>query len=375
MTSRILQFIFDAVNSKDFSLADIYMDEGLPLMFNTSAGLITKTDCVVARDEIIEFVLQYYNSLDVIQEIMLKKGGGDDFVLRLAGRKFRCALRNFGGNLSLSITLRLVAESIPDIKQLGLPEELLQFVESKSGLLLITGATGSGKSTTMSALLEHVNATKACKIVTIEDPIEYEYKNGFSRIIQREVGRDVSSFNQGIVSAMREAPHIIVIGEIRSQETLKSAMSAAETGHLVISTMHTINAQLSIERAIDLLGNEASSGARKTLGSLLVGIVSQHLVRDTKGGRVLAHEILTVTEKHAIMSLIAEQREHEVYTYLAENTPLMHTLNMSLARLVSDGIISMEMACLTSYRKNELELIVKNMVPAKAEKINIAINR
>ena len=252
-------------------------------------------------------------------------------------------------------TLRLLNDSIPTLAQLGLPPVLEKLAEEPRGLILVTGPTGSGKSTTLAAMIDHINATRPDHILTIEDPIEYVYTGKQSIIHQREVGRDVPSFAAALRSALREDPDVILVGEMRDYETISAAVTAAETGHLVMSTLHTIGAAQTIDRIIDVCPAGAQNQIRSQLASVLRGVITQQLLPLSTGqGRCAATEILVGTD--AVANLIREDKCYQVGTVMQSGAAMgMHTLNGDLSRLVMTGRITAEAALRCSPNKSDLK--------------------
>src|SRR5581483_1299315 len=196
---------------------------------------------------------------------------------------------------TVSVVMRVIPFGVKTVQELGLPPVISELADEERGLILLTGTTGSGKSTTLAAIIDHINETRSCHIVTIEDPIEYLHKDRNSIINQREVGMDTLSFARALRRVLRQDPDVILIGEMRDEETVRTALSAAETGHLVLSTIHTVDAAESINRMLDFFPPHHHSQARAMIGGTLRGVVSQRLVAGAHGGRVAACEILRLT--------------------------------------------------------------------------------
>ena len=222
------------------------------------------------------------------------------------------------------------------------------------GLILVTGPTGSGKSTTLAAMVDYINHTRADHILTIEDPIEYVYEQDQAVIHQREVGKDVCSFAGALRSALREDPDVILVGEMRDYETISAAVTAAETGHLVLSTLHTTGAAKTVDRIIDVCPVQAQNQIRIQLAGVLKGVVTQCLVPLIDGGRIAATEVLTGTD--AVLSQIREGKTHQLGSVMQSGAAAgMHTLDYDLAKLVSRGLIEKKTALKYAQDKRELE--------------------
>ena len=238
-----------------------------------------------------------------------------------------------------------------------MPTVLYEMAKAPRGLILVTGPTGSGKSTTLAAMIEYMNQNSERHIITIEDPIEYVYETKKSLIHQREVGEDVGDFALALRSALREDPDVILVGEMRDYETIQAALLAAETGHLVLSTLHTTGAAQTVERVIDACPTGGQNQVRVQLAGTLKGIVSQCLI-PCGGGvtRVAGTELLVATD--AILNLIREGKTHQISSMMQSGTALgMHTLNMDLVRLMHQGYITWEDAVIYTNNKAELEAI------------------
>jgi twitching motility protein PilT len=261
---------------------------------------------------------------------------------------------------SVALALRLVETTVKSPKELGVPDSVVDLYQRKRGLILVTGPTGSGKSTTLAAMINEVNDNKPVHILTIEDPIEYVYKQNKATIRQREVGADVKDFNAALRSALREDPDVILIGEMRDYETISLALTAAETGHLVMGTLHTTSAPQTIDRIIDACPPHAQAQVRTMLSTTLRGVISQCLIPLAEGnGRVAATEILIGTD--AAMNLVRTGKCHQLVSTMQMGKALgMHTLNSDLARLVRERKITKEAALEASTDKNELSQTISD---------------
>ena len=222
-------------------------------------------------------------------------------------------------------------------------------------MILVTGPTGSGKSTTLAAMIEHVNQTKPVHVITIEDPIEYTYQNKKALIHQRETGRDVINFASALRSALREDPDIILVGEMRDYETISAALTAAETGHLVLSTLHTTGAAQTIDRVIDACPGDTQNQVRTQLSGVLKGVVTQCLMPTADGkGRIAGTELLLGTD--AVCNLIRESKIHQMASVMQSGVSMgMHTLNMDLMRLVAQNRITRETALQYTNDRRDLQ--------------------
>lgn len=244
----------------------------------------------------------------------------------------------------VAVALRFIADKTKPLEELGVPAVARDLVMRPRGLVLVTGPTGSGKSTTLSAMIDIVNRTKPAHIVTVEDPVEFQHTSKRSLIHQREIGSDTASFSEALRRVLRQDPDIILIGELRDPVSISTALTAAETGHLVLSTLHTQSAAKSINRIVDAFPPDQQTQVRTQLGDTLQGIVTQTLLPMAQsGGRVIATEVLINTP--AIANLIREGEVSQIYSMLQAGGALgMHTLDQDLRRLVEKGQISLSLA-------------------------------
>ncbi len=274
--------------------------------------------------------------------------------------RFRVNFYKDKGNYAAAF--RTITEKVPSFEQLGLPDIVRKTSEKPRGLVLVTGPTGSGKSTTLAAMIDYINTTRSLHILTIEDPIEYIHISKQSIIHQRELGMDTRSFSNALRAALREDPDIILVGEMRDHETIALALTAAETGHLVFGTLHTSSAAQTIDRIIDVFPEGQQQQIRVQLANSLVAVFAQTLLprlqpNGTKKGRVMAQEIMLVTP--AISNLIREAKAAQIYSTIQMNQGMgMQTLEMSLASLHKEGKITLEDAMARSSRPEELKRIM-----------------
>lgn len=336
--------------ARKMKASDIHLSEGMPIWYRVNGRLIQAG--VQMPDE--EMAGMLTDSLGERQKKWFEEGKDVDFALRTSdGHRQRVNV--FRQQKKMAATIRLLNATMPTLEELKMPTLLYQMAEEPRGLILVTGPTGSGKSTTLAAMIEHMNQVSDRHIITIEDPVEYVYKNEKSLIHQREVGEDVDSFASALRSALREDPDVILVGEMRDYETIQAALLAAETGHLVLSTLHTTGAAQTVERIIDACPAAGQNQVRVQLAGTLKGIVSQCLI-PCEGGmaRVAATELLIGTD--AILNLIREGKTHQIGSIMqASGSSAMHTLNMDLARLVKQGYISKENALVYTNNKAEME--------------------
>jgi len=257
----------------------------------------------------------------------------------------------------LSAVFRIIPVDILSLDDLNLPPVIKTFTEIHRGLVLVTGVTGSGKSTTLAAILDKINREEKKHIITVEDPIEFVHKDKGCLINQRGIGQDAHSFSDALRAALREDPDIILVGEMRDLETIDIALHAANTGHLVFSTLHTLDAKETIDRIVGMFGNEEQNRIRMSLASVLEGVISQRLIPNKKGGRVAAIEILKKTAR--IEQLIAENRDSEIPDALFEGKEIYgtQTFDQALLDLLRTGEITDEIAL--EYATNPADMKLK----------------
>jgi twitching motility protein PilT len=250
------------------------------------------------------------------------------------------AFVNRGGSATV---FRVIPTKIPTMEQLDLPPVVRRLAELEKGLVLVTGPTGSGKSTTLAAMINHINETSACHILTIEDPVEFFHASKKSLVNHREVGNDTKSFARALKSALREDPDVILVGEMRDHETISLALTAAETGHLVFGTLHSNTAAKTIDRIIDVFPASEKEMVRAMLSSSIQGVISQNLLHKEGGGRIAAHEIMVGT--NAVRNLIRENQLAQLYSMIQTGARYgMQTMEDSINDLLIAGLISKETA-------------------------------
>lgn len=239
----------------------------------------------------------------------------------------------------VSVAVRVVAHTVPSFESLHLPKSLLSFCDEPDGLVLVTGPTGSGKSTTLAAMIDHINQTQRRRIITLEDPIEYLHRHNQSIIDQREIGLDTRGFAPALRAALRQDPDVILVGELRDLETISTAITAAETGHLVFATLHTGDAVQSVDRLIDVFPPNQQTQVRIQLATVLRGVITQRLHKALSGsGRVAATEVLVNTP--AVSNLIRSEKTHQIRSIMQTGRAVgMQTMEMSLRELIAAGLL------------------------------------
>ena len=352
MADGSLQLTVDAIirEAREKQASDIHISEGMPVWYRINGKLIPGQTQFPA-DEITGML---YAMMPDRQRMLFEQGKDADFSFQTTDGK-RQRVNVFRQQKKMAATIRLLNASIPTLEELKMPTVLYEMAKSPRGLILVTGPTGSGKSTTLAAMIEYMNQYSDRHIITIEDPVEYVYESKQSLSHQREVGDDVSDFASALRSALREDPDVILVGEMRDYETIQAALMAAETGHLVLSTLHTTGAAQTVERIIDACPAEGQNQVRIQLAGTLRGIVSQCLI-PCGGGvtRIAGTELLVATD--AILNLIREGKTHQISTMMQSGAALgMHTLNADLVRLMQQGYITREDAFVYSNNRVELE--------------------
>jgi twitching motility protein PilT len=322
----------------EFKASDIHLTVGVPPIFRINGDIkrYGKEILLPADTEEIAKITIPENMYE-----LFKEKGELDYSYGIPGvSRFR--VNAYHQRKSVSLALRVVASKTPTIEELDLPKIIPELVERPQGLILVTGPTGSGKSTTLASMIDYVNRTMRKHIVTLEDPIEYLHKHGNSIIDQREVGFDTQSYANGLKGALRQDPDIILVGEMRDLETIGIAITAAETGHLVLGTLHTSSAPSTINRIIDVFPPAQQPQIRVQLASVLVGVISQRLFPTVdKKGRKAATEILV--NNPAIANLIRNEKIHQIQsTMQTSRAQGMHTLEMSIRDLIDRNLIQKE---------------------------------
>ncbi len=319
-------------------------------------GVLKVLDLTPTLEESEEMIYSLLSEKD----IEYIKAGNDLDVALTDATKGRIRVNVYHQRNNLAAAIRLLEPKIPTFEELGggLDKILPNFCERRSGMVLITGPTGSGKSTTLASMIEYINATQSRHVVTIEDPIEYVFDHKQAMIHQRQIGVDVANFSLALRSALREDSDVIMVGEMRDFETISAAITAAETGHLVLSTLHTKSAVQSVERIISSCPIEARETVLHQFVNILTGVVTQELVPLKDGsGRTAATEIMVNTK--AISNLIKEQKINQINSALQSGKQLgMHTLNSNLHQLLKENIITKQTAMIHSNAADELERMI-----------------
>ena len=332
--------------------SDIHLICGLPPKYRLDGELrdmeptpLTAQDC----EDVARFLAgSAYREMEQIGELDLAGTWGGN----------RCRVHLFRQQGQPSIALRLLRETIPELETLGLPPAALDLTTLHKGIVLVTGETGSGKSTTLASMLDRINHTRRAHIVTLEDPVEYLYKPDLCAINQREIGRDTRSFSDGLRASLREDPNVILIGEMRDRDTIETAITAAETGHLVFGTLHTGSASDAVDRIVQVFPEGMQTQIRLQLSMVLQAVLTQQLVQKKGGGRVLACELMLVTD--AIRNLIRAGNTPQIANAIATSAAIGGmTMDQALVRLYRAGLITRDTAL---HYAHEQDYVKKNAV-------------
>ena len=334
---RIETLLEDVVKKR---ASDLHLQVGLPPMLRIDGSLTPVMGINPLDNEGVEQLVFAILDQDQRQILLKDKEFDFSFAFGTLGR-FRVNAYHERGNLAAA--LRLIPNELKSIAELGLPQVVLNFADFPRGLVLVTGPTGSGKSTTLAALVDKINTERAQHIITIEDPIEFTHRSKKSVIVQREVHYDTYSFSAALRSSLRQDPDVVLIGEMRDLETISAAITIAETGHLVFATLHTNNAAQSIDRMIDVFPPHQQPQVRAQLANILMAICSQRLVPSIGGGRVAAAEILIANP--AVRNIIREGKSHQLDAVIQTGADQgMQTMDRTLASLVQAGTITYDSA-------------------------------
>jgi twitching motility protein PilT len=313
------------------------------------------------------FALNIINSDRRLTEHLVHTGSCDTSYFLPGRARFRVNIFSQRGNTSM--VLRKLETNIPTIDGLKLPDAFKKMPSERNGLILVTGATGSGKTTSLAALLNEINATKAVHIVTLEDPVEYVHPNRKATFNQRELGLDYDSFANGLRAALRQAPKIILVGEMRDRETAELALKASETGHLVLSTLHTVNAGQAIHRIIGMFDKDEEKQIRQRLADTMRWVVGQRLVPKVGGGRWAVHDILANTIRSNELILLGEQEGKTFYEIQELGEPFgMMTFDQSLLHSYEHGLVTEDTAVNYSTRKAVVQRGVDTIKQKRGEK-------
>ncbi|MCL2280994.1 type IV pilus twitching motility protein PilT [Candidatus Saccharibacteria bacterium] len=349
---RIEVLLQEVINQR---ASDLHLQVGLSPMLRVDGALGPIANTAVLTAETVEKLV--FSILDQDQQQILIKDKEFDFSFAFGDLgRFRVNAFHERGNLAAA--LRLIPNDMPSVVELGLPAVVEKFADYPRGLVLVTGPTGSGKSTTLAALVDKINSEKAVHIITIEDPIEFTHKSRKSVIVQREVHYDTYSFNAALRSALREDPDVVLIGEMRDLETISAAITIAETGHLVFATLHTNSASQSIDRMVNVFPPHQQPQIKAQLANILQAICSQRLIPAIGGGRLAAAEILIANS--AVRNIIREGKTHQLDSVIQTSAQEgMQSMDRTLAQMVQSGQITYDEAKNFAVDLAEFERIMR----------------
>lgn len=348
-----IEILLEEVVRKNAS--DLHIQVGLPPMIRVDGSLIPATGTDTLDEATVERLI--FAILDEDQKQVLLKDKEFDFSFAF-GTMGRFRVNAFHERGNLAAALRLIPSDIRSITELGMPAVVQKFAEYPRGLVLVTGPTGSGKSTTLAAIIDKINTERSHHIITIEDPIEYTHKSKKSVIVQREIHYDTYSFSAALRSSLRQDPDVVLIGEMRDLETISAAITIAETGHLVFATLHTNSAAQSIDRMIDVFPPHQQPQIRAQLSNILMAICSQRLVPSIGGGRVVAAEVLLANS--AVRNIIREGKSHQLDAVIQTGADQgMQTMDRTLANLVQAGTVTFEEARNYAVDLGEFERLIR----------------
>lgn len=321
--------------------SDIFIGAGRHVSFKIGGVITRQGDGVISTTDAEEMVRELYK-LAGRPITSFEKRGDDDFPITIAGMaRFRVSAYNQRG--TYAAVIRVVLFELPDYRDLHIPDEVMKIANEKHGLVLVTGPAGSGKTTTLACVIDAINKKRNAHIITLEDPIEYLHRDNVSLVSQREISTDTESYLTALRACLRQAPDIVLLGEMRDHETIKTAMTAAETGHLIISTLHTVGAVNTIDRIVDVFPPEQQQQVRVQLAMLLRTVVSQQLLIKSEGGITPAFEIMHVNS--AIRNLIRESKTHQIDNVIqtASGTGMI-SMDSYILNLVQSGEVSKDTA-------------------------------
>jgi twitching motility protein PilT len=348
-----MDYLFDLVISKNAS--DLHLTSGYPAMIRIDGVLVPVGSEVLTQENTSELVNSILNEskkelLDINREV--------DFAYSHQG-KGRFRINAFYQQQTISAALRLIPDKIKSIDELKLPTTYYRLTKLGQGLVLVTGPTGHGKTTTLAAMLQEINQSRPVHIITIEDPIEYILPKGKAMVDQREMHDDTHSWEIALKSAMRQDPDVVLVGEMRDYETIAAAVTLAETGHLVFATLHTNNSAQTVDRIIDVFPEHQQAQIRAQLSNILEAVIAQRLIPLEGGGRRAASEIMLAT--NAVRNLIREGKTHQLDNVIMTGRDIgMISLEASLVKLVREGLITIEVAQEFAARPEEVVRLLKS---------------
>lgn len=331
----IIRLLSKAVEKK---ASDIFVVAGRPLAYSIDGQIINANSEILKPMDTQEIIEGIYRLSRDRQQSLLKDSGNDDFSFALPGvSRFRVSA--YIQRSSYAAVVRIISFELPNPMEIGIPQSILELSEKKKGLVLVTGSAGSGKSTTLACIIDRINSTQNKHIITLEDPLEFLHSHKKSIVSQREINTDVKDYLSALRAALRQRPNVILLGEMRDYETIDVAMTAAETGHLIFSSLHTVGAANTIERIIDVFPANQQQQISVQLAMVLQAVVSQQLVPDVNGTLIPVFEIMTVNP--AIRNLIRENKAHQIDNVISSvQSEDMVSMDSALLKLYKEGRIT-----------------------------------
>ncbi|MFW5677471.1 MAG: type IV pilus twitching motility protein PilT [Acetivibrio ethanolgignens] len=322
--------------------SDVFIVAGLPVSFRKNGGIVRANDIILKPDHTESLLCNIYELAGMRDMDRLRNVGDDDFSFSIPGMS-RFRVNAYKQRGALSAVIRIITFHLPDYATLGIPEHVIHLADTGKGMILVTGPAGSGKSTTLACMINQINQTQEKHIITLEDPLEYLHSHKRSIVSQREIHIDTGSYVTALRAALRQSPDVILLGEMRDYETINVAMTAAETGHMLLSTLHTIGAGNTIDRIIDVFPANQQRQIAVQLSTVLTAVVSQQLVPATDGTVIPALEIMTVTP--AIRNMIRDNKVHQIEGQLySSSRDDMRSMDNSLLSLCKEGRITKDTA-------------------------------
>lgn len=332
--------------------SDIFIIAGRPLSYKILGDIVTFDEASLSSDDTYKIISEIFNIANEKDLKVLEDEGDVDFSFSLS-RFGRFRVSAYKQRNSFAAVIRVVFFELPDPHKLGIPDIVMNLYKKTKGLVLITGPAGSGKSTTLACIIDKINKERNCHIMTFEDPIEFIHKHKKSIVSQREISTDTSGYNSSLRSALRQAPDVMLIGEMRDLETIEIALTAAETGHLVLSTLHTTGAANTIDRIIDVFPSNQQQQVRVQLSMQLQAVISQHLIPSSVIGRAAAFEVMLAS--NAVSNIIRESKVHQLNSIIYSSESMgMKSMDASILELYKNDLISKENALIYASEPDSL---------------------
>lgn len=332
--------------------SDIFIIAGRPLSYKILGDIVTFDEASLSSDDTYRIISEIFNIANEKDLKVLEDEGDVDFSFSLS-RFGRFRVSAYKQRNSFAAVIRVVFFELPDPHKLGIPDIVMNLYKKTKGLVLITGPAGSGKSTTLACIIDKINKERNCHIMTFEDPIEFIHKHKKSIVSQREISTDTTGYNSSLRSALRQAPDVMLIGEMRDLETIEIALTAAETGHLVLSTLHTTGAANTIDRIIDVFPSNQQQQVRVQLSMQLQAVISQHLIPSSVIGRAAAFEVMLAS--NAVSNIIRESKVHQLNSIIYSSESMgMKSMDASILELYKNDLISKENALIYASEPDSL---------------------